>query len=55
MASWPIALLSRYGLAGHPIPVVLSGGLSKAGDSLLIDRITTEIHARFPLVEVRLA
>ena len=55
MASWPIALLSRYGLAGHPMPVVLSGGLFKAGDSLLIDRITTEIHARFPLVEVRLA
>ena len=55
MASWPIALLSRYRLAKHPMPVVLSGGLFKAGNSLLVDSITAEIHARFPLVEVRLA
>ena len=37
------------------MPVVLSGGLFKAGNSLLVDSITAEIYARFPLVEVRLA
>jgi N-acetylglucosamine kinase-like BadF-type ATPase len=55
MASWPIALLRRYKLDKVPMPVVLSGGLFKAGDSLLIETISNEILACFPKVELRLA
>ncbi len=45
--------VNRLGLAAHPIPVVLGGGILASGNALLIDHATSLITAEFPGAAVR--
>ncbi|HEX9066066.1 MAG TPA: BadF/BadG/BcrA/BcrD ATPase family protein [Streptosporangiaceae bacterium] len=45
--------VTRLGLGGQPVPVVLGGGVLASGNDLLIGTITRQIGADFPAAEVR--
>ena len=45
--------VSRLGVAGQPIPVVLGGGVLASGNPLLIDHASGLIRAEFPGADVR--
>ena len=45
--------VTRLGLGGKPVPVVLGGGVIAAGNELLIGSITRQIAAEYPAAAVR--
>jgi N-acetylglucosamine kinase-like BadF-type ATPase len=47
------SVVTRLGLAGQPIPVVLGGGVIASGNELLIGSITERIAAEYPAAGVR--
>jgi len=50
---WATGLLERFHLAQEPIPVILSGGVFKTEDPLLVDTVLQKIHVHVPKMEVR--
>jgi N-acetylglucosamine kinase-like BadF-type ATPase len=55
MSRWAVGLLERYHLLHDAMPVILSGGLFKAQDSLLRETVTMHIHLHAPRAQVQLA
>lgn len=45
--------VSRLGLGGQPVPVVLGGGVIASGNELLIGSVTRKVAAEYPAAEVR--
>jgi N-acetylglucosamine kinase-like BadF-type ATPase len=50
-----LSALRRLGLLGHPVPVVLGGGVLAARDPLLIAGITERLAGQAPHVAIRIA
>ncbi len=46
--------ITRLGLAGDPVPVVLGGGILASGNALLIDATTSLVTSEFPAADVRI-
>ncbi|MGI9008026.1 MAG: N-acetylglucosamine kinase [Streptosporangiaceae bacterium] len=45
--------VTRLGLTGQPIPVVLGGGVIASGNELLVGSVTRQITAEYPAASVR--
>jgi hypothetical protein len=52
---WATGLLDRFQLVHEPIPIILSGGIFKTEDPLLVDTILQKVHERVPRAEIRKA
>lgn len=55
IAAFVVAAVRRLGLAAQEVPVILGGGLLRAGDPRLMTRIETDVAAVAPLALLRVA
>lgn len=55
MSLWATGLLAKYGLTGAETPVVISGGLFKTEDPLLVEAFTANVLQRAPQAQVQRA
>jgi N-acetylglucosamine kinase-like BadF-type ATPase len=48
------ACITRLGLQGHPVPVVLGGGIVRSGDERLLGGIATRLAADAPMARIEI-
>jgi N-acetylglucosamine kinase-like BadF-type ATPase len=48
------ACITRLGLQGHPVPVVLGGGILRSGDERLLGGIATRLAADAPMARIEI-
>ena len=48
------ACITRLGLLGHPVPVVLGGGILRSGDERLLGGIATRLAADAPMARIEI-